>query len=553
MAVLTGIDVLGVQRFVFSSNRLKDVVAGSYLVEWSTSREGAFLGLRNNGLTEKDENIKDEDILLAGGANAFIVFSDKPKAYAFAAKYTRLLYEEAPGVETVIAHEEIGSEGLAAALQKIQIKLAREKTERIPSVPLAGVSVNSTCMETGLPAVDFTPDESNYPISRNIAKRRQKEIRDNANGYWKKRLLKGREEFDFPLKLEELGRTVGDTSLIGVVHVDGNGVGELIKNWLKEKAETENNDDNFRRDYKEWSKAIDDLGYASLQAVVDRLCESVKEGSITGKPGRLVFDLIKPDSGNGSMLPLRPILLGGDDLTFVCDGRIALDLAETALGVFESEKSNIPHLDKPVRACAGVAIVRVRSPFIRAYQLAEKLCTSAKMKSKASGGDYCAIDWHIGLGQPGDSLTELRDRHYKVTRADNSEDSPLELTCRPYLLGCANNSEEESWRWLRMEVLDNQEYGLRGEAWTDKRNKVKALSEVLRGGADAVRDAIKAWRVASGDKPDLQMPLLKSSGGFFDYTRTPLLDAVELVDLHLELMAKTGDEREPKADKGGML
>jgi len=547
MAVLTGIDVLGVQRFIFSSNRLKDVVAGSYLVEWSTSREGAFLELRNKGLIEKDE-----DILLASGANAFIVFSDKTKARAFAAEYSRLLYEEAPGVETVIVHEEIGSEDLAATLQKIQIKLAREKTERIPSVPLAGVSVNSTCMETGLPAVDFAPDKSNRPISKNIAKRRQKEIRDNANGYWKKCLLKGGNEFDFPLKLEHLGSTVGDTSMMGVVHIDGNGVGELIKQWLIEKADSGINDKQFRKEYKEWSKAIDELGYASLQSVVDRLFESVEDGSVTGKPSRLVFDLKKPDSSNGLMLPLRPILLGGDDLTFVCDGRIALDLAETALGVFESEKSKIPHLDKPIRACAGVAIVRVRSPFIRAYQLAEKLCLSAKMKSKASGGDHCAIDWHIGLGRPGDSLSELRDRHYKVARSDNSEDSPMELTCRPYLLGCANNPEEESWRWLRMEVLDNQEYGLRGEAWADKRNKVKALPEVLRGGPDAVRDAITAWRVANNDKPDLQMPLVNSSGGFFDHTRTPLLDAVELVDLHLELMGNAGDTSEPKTDKGGM-
>jgi hypothetical protein len=547
MAVLTGIDVLGVQRFVFSSNRLKDVVTGSYLVEWSTSREGAFLGLRKNGLIEKDE-----DILLAGGANAFIVFSDKQKARAFAAKYTRLLYEEAPGVETVIVHEEIGSEGLIAALQKIQIKLAQEKTERIPSVPLAGISVNSTCMETGLPAVDFTPDESNRPISRNIAKRRQKEIRDNANGYWKKCLLKGREEFDFPLKLEELGCTVGDTSLIGVVHIDGNGLGELIKKWLRQKNDSEIKDNQFRQEYKEWSKKIDELGYASLQAVVDRLCDSVKDGSVTGKPERLVFDLKKTDSGNGWMLPLRPILLGGDDLTFVCDGRIALDLAETALGIFESEKSNIPHLDKPIRACAGVAIVRVRSPFIRAYQLAEKLCASAKMKTKASGGDHCAIDWHIGLDRPGGSLSELRDRHYKVARAVNSADSPIELTCRPYLLGSANNPEEESWRWLRMEVLDNQKYGLRGKAWADKRNKVKALPEVLRGGPNTVRNAIKAWGFASDVKLDLQMPLLNSADGFFDHTRTPLFDAVELVDLHLNLMEKAGNESVPKANKGGM-
>lgn len=549
MAVLTGIDVLGVQRFVFSSNRLKDVVAGSYLVDWSTSHEGAFLGLPVKDLIEKDE-----DILLASGANAFIVFSDMVKACAFAAEYTRLLYEEAPGVETVIVHEKIGSEGLAATLQKIQIKMAREKTERIPSVPLAGVSVTATCMETGLPAVNFTLDESNRPISRNIAKRRREIV--SANGYWKGHLLRGRDEFDFPLNFEDLGRTVGDTSLIGVVHVDGNGVGELIKNWLEVQADSGINDDLFRQEYKEWSKAIDDLGYASLQAVVDRLCDCVEDGSITGKPDRLVFKLKELDSGNGWMLPLRPILLGGDDLTFVCDGRIALDLAETALGVFESEKSKIPHFGKPIRACAGVAIVRVRSPFIRAYQLAEKLCASAKMKSKANGGDHCAIDWHIGLGRLGESLSELRDRHYKVAqkvpKAGRSRDYSLNLTCRPYLLGSANNPEEESWRWLRMDVLDNQEYGLRGEAWADKRNKVKALPEVLRGGPEAFRDAIKAWRVASDDKPDQQMPLLKASGGFFDHSRTPLLDAVELVDLHLELMAKTGDEREPKADIGGM-
>lgn len=548
MAVLTGIDVLGVQRFVFSSNRLKDVIAGSYLVEWSTSREGAFLGLRDKGLIEKDE-----DILLAGGANAFIVFCDKPKACTFAAKYTRLLYEEAPSLETVIVHEEIDSEGLAAALQKIQIKLAIEKTKRIPSVPLAGISVNSTCVETGLPAVDLTPDESSHPISRNIAKRRKEVV--NANGYWKGRLLHGRDDFDFPMNFEELGRTIGDTSLIGVVHVDGNGVGELIKKWLREKKDSEINDNLFREEYKEWSKKIDELGYASLQAVVDRLCDSAKDGSVTGNPERLVFDLKKTDSGNVWMLPLRPILLGGDDLTFVCDGRIALDLAETALGVFEGEKSNIPHLDKPIRACAGVAIFRVRSPFIRAYQLAEKLCTSAKMKVKENGGDHCAIDWHIGLGQPSDSLSELRDRHYKVDQtvagSDHLRNPSLNLTCRPYLLGSANNPEEESWRWLRMEVLDNPEYGLRGKAWTDKRNKVKALPEVLRGGPSDVKDAFKTWRVASNDKYDLHISLLEDYGGFFDHSRTPLLDAVEIVDLHLDLK-KAGDDGEQKADKGGM-
>lgn len=546
MAVLTGVDVLGVQRFVFSSNRLKDVVSGSYLVEWSTSRNGALSELLEKGVIEKDK-----DILLASGANAFITFSEIAKARAFAAEYTRLLYEKAPGVETVIVHEEIGFDGLAVALQKIQVKLAKKKTERIPSVPLAGISVTATCLETGWPACSFDQKNANHPISKNIDRRRERTVQEGANGYWDL-FLKNNKKYHFPLDIEQLGRTIGDTSMMGVVHIDGNGVGNLIKNWLEKKQVQGSNDNQVRQECVEWSAAIDELGKSALLAVVDRLCGNVDNGMLSGSPDRLVVELKELEKGKGWMLPLRPILLGGDDLTFVCDGRIALDLAETALGIFENEKSNIPHLDKPIRACAGVAIVRVRSPFIRAYQQAEKLCASAKMKSKASGSDSCAIDWHIGLARPGDSLSEIRAQHYKVVRDSNSEAPPWELTCRPYLLGSANNPEKETWRWLRMEVLDNQEYGLRGEAWRDKKNKVKTLPDVVREGPDAVNRALRAWRVASDDDPDQQMPILKDNSGFIDHTRTPLLDAVELVDLHLELMEKTVDESEPNADKGGM-
>lgn len=59
--------------------------------------------------------------------------------------------------------------------------------------------------------------------------------------------------------------------------------------------------------------------------------------------------------------PLRPIVLGGDDMTFVADGRIALDLAVAALREFE--KNQVPHLGNNgssihVTACAGMALVR---------------------------------------------------------------------------------------------------------------------------------------------------------------------------------------------------
>jgi len=227
------------------------------------------------------------------------------------------------------------------------------------------------------------------------------------------------------------------------------------------------------------------------------------------------------------MLPLRPILLGGDDLTFVCDGRIALDLAETALDVFN--KSDVPHLGK-ISACAGVAMVRVHAPFARAYELAEKLCTSAKRMLKKNNDPGCALDWHIGACRPGEAIEDIRKRQYK---ANNHE-----LTCRPYRLD-SGREDAESWRWLSGTLLDDPKMGLRGKAWSRRRNKVKALAELAREGRESVHASLEAWRVVD-TKLQLPQPI---AGNGFARTRTPLIDALELFDLHLVL--------EPAANKRG--
>lgn len=519
MPVLTGIDVLGVQRFVFASNRLKDVVTGSFLVHWSTSCQGALFGL-----------VAENDILLAGGGNAIVEFASIWDAKIFAARYTRLLYDEVPGLEVVLVHYVYDIGKLADALQSVQIKLARLKTERFPSVPLSGISVTASCMETGQPATDFDLTEKTDPISRNICKRRKKG--NEANQYWNS-FLQDKVCYDFPLELDLLGRDKGDTSLIGIVHIDGNRVGEKIKNWLSTQAD----DDIVRKEYKEWSQAIDLLGQKALQAVVDRIFQRLEKSDdkkiakINGIPERLGFTLEK-DNGRW-MLPIRPVLLGGDDLTFVCDGRIALDLAETALGVFEH--SFIPHLGN-ISASAGIAVVRVHAPFARGYELADKLCRSAKRKLKEENDSGCALDWHIGMARPGEAVTTIRKKQYQT--------NDYQLTCRPYRLGLGKD-DEESWRWLSRMLLDDKTCGLRGDVWSVRRNKVKAFAELVREGPDGVRSTLEAWRVV---EKKLQLPPSIENAGFIA-DRTPLLDAVEIVDMHLVLEGACCEQADNKEER----
>lgn len=533
MPVLTAIDVLGVQRFIFSSNRLRDVVTGSHLVHWSTSLDGALGKLAERG-----------DIIFAGGGNAVIQFDTLGKAHDFTARYTRLLHNEAPGLEVAVVHKEFQSGKLARALREVQIEMARGKTERTPSAQLLGLSVTASCRETGLPAAGFDAAEPTVVLCKGVLKRRQR--KKEANAHWRRHLEKTEklacspEEFDFPLELDDLGRTIGDTSLIGIVHIDGNGVGQKIKTWLErleeEQEKKAEGDTAVCNGYQDWSQAIDDLGQKAFQAVVNRVCQRVKQCDrdgkrilcITGCPSYLGFELKRVDGK--WMLPLRPILLGGDDLTFVCDGRIALDLAETALAVFE--ESDLPHLGK-ITACAGVAMVRVHAPFARAYDLAEKLCHSAKAIVKEKNPSGCALDWHIGSFRPGERPSDIRKRQYGVSNHVNSH----QLTCRPYLLG-AGTEEPETWRWLSRKLLDDPDVGLRGKRWSKRRNKVKALAEVIREEPEGVKASLKAWRVVD---PRLSLPQAIENG-FFEASGTPLLDALELLDLHLVLEAGSTDQ-----------
>jgi len=138
--VLTAVDVLGVQRYVFASNRLRDAVAASWLVHWATAADGALHGT-------------DGDILLASGGNAVVRFADIDAARSFAARYTRRLYDDAPGLDVVVTHRGYEEGGLAGALERILVDVARAKLERVPSTPQLGISVTAPCRITGLPAI----------------------------------------------------------------------------------------------------------------------------------------------------------------------------------------------------------------------------------------------------------------------------------------------------------------------------------------------------------------------------------------------------------------
>jgi hypothetical protein len=508
MPVLTAIDVLGVQRYIFATNRLRDIAAASWLVDWAVGEDGAL----------KEVGTRPKDILFAGGGNALLLFHTLSDAKEFAEQYSKKLYLNAPDLEVALVHREYESGRLAYTLQGIQKELVFKKMSRKPNTPLLGISVTANCSQTGLPAV---ATDKGMPISRRV-----QVFNDCWNKLAKKwrALLDGTENVTFPTELDKLGRTHGDTSFLAVVHMDGNQIGQKLQNWFKTVVAENISDQGLIEKYRTISESLDEAATLALKAVVQRVCQAI-EYDQKGKPvirdSRSSMEIRLQKEQGKICLPIRPILLGGDDITFVCDARLAHDAIATALRTYEAQCKNVPEL-YPLSACAGAALIHTHSPFIRGYETAERLCSRAKQKAREKKEkDRSYLDWHIGLLRPGESLEEAYDRQYKTKEHD--------LSCRPYAF--TKEVEPDSWDWFENTLLGTGQHGLRSSVWMESHNKIKALPSLARHNVKILEQTLASWQAIN---PNLNFPSPIENKGFKN-TRTPLIDAVELIDIYMNL------------------
>src|SRR5439155_19792293 len=117
------------------------------------------------------------------------------------------------------------------------------------------------------------------PVSAAVAARRRPELLDR----WDSLLPSGHEAFSrggpprrlrFPTETDRLGRSREERSLVGVVHVDGNGVGAKVGAWLEQQA-AKADDQAFLGDYRRLSDGLMRLGRAAFDAARDRVLAAI--------------------------------------------------------------------------------------------------------------------------------------------------------------------------------------------------------------------------------------------------------------------------------------
>jgi hypothetical protein len=210
----------------------------------------------------------------------------------------------------------------------------------------------------------------------------------------------------FPADFNELA-TQG---YVAVVHVDGNSLGQR---------------------FKDISKAHTKADFFTQWAYKEAFFQTVRCGMRRAVLAA-IEDVFKERHNRMGKVPLRLLMLGGDDLLLVCGAPYALPFVKQLARRLAEETKELPAADGktgPLDIGAGVAIVQDSFPFHRAHQLAEQLASSAKrIKSLGSAVDWITTSesWYGDIGETRrrsaviDNRVILSRKPYPIKKSDKN-------------------------------------------------------------------------------------------------------------------------------------
>jgi len=239
-------------------------------------------------------------------------------------------------------------------------------------------------------------------------------------------------------------KAVPELSSVGVIHIDGNGVGAIMRDLGEAFKGADCHLDSLEEapyDHEDNPCSINEGRFQWFVMEVNYRLDGVVKEAVARSWADVEY-LAKDDDID--LVPVVPIIVGGDDVTVYTDGHYAIPFAEAYIRHYEEltkdddllsvlaivaggKKADAPERDHfeiddyiiqnpgPLTASAGVAIVGRNFPFHIAYDLAEGLVSRGKKLGKKKDTVPCStIDFHVlrdaTVLYPDDTLDEYKGR-----------------------------------------------------------------------------------------------------------------------------------------------
>jgi hypothetical protein len=422
MSVYVCYDLRGIQSFIFRVPKLKHIIGGSAIIDMFDREIAPELG----------------KVVFCGGGRGGFECSGAQDAERLRAGLT------------VRAHE-LGLDirfGIHADYSE-----ASHSADRLcPFVPSGDELDGQPCSLSGLYPVGPASKAGEHPLVRRRAS-------NEFQRHFERRLLDdppldlgpgliGVESVQFLRSVGEednqarAGLAALDGRRWAVVCMDGNDMGRQFRAHAKSSGGSTPSAWN-----KSASEALDACSRAAARAGIERVVHEWDSGRTNAR--REQCTIVDDDGGSQRLvLPIRPLVVGGDDIVMLCHPAFAFAFIEAACTAWDREAAaqaksyNGPGLLWPatnnrITISAGVLFAPVTLPLHVAVPYAESLLASAKKAGRPKSESSTepsepSIDWECVTESMLDTPAARRQREARFK--DGDIDCIVELTQKPYLM-----------------------------------------------------------------------------------------------------------------------
>lgn len=444
-------EAVSIQKYILTSSKLKEMAGASQLLEGLTS-DVLDSVVKAQDFSERSgdvSSITEKEIFFARriGGVFLAIFQYSEKAEIFAKVWPLIVQQFMPGLEFSCGSDQ--GNDIIQCIENIRKKLQIQK--KLPTVSLPETTpISQHNPQTGLPAIKYKNKEY-IDLSSDV------KSNFSTNASYAGWLSEGNKDKKFPICFDHLNQ--GDCQdedekfpfsgnagehYVAVVHMDGNGIGQYIKDFMQE--ENNGNSESFVASYKKLSTLLEETSKQATQQATDWLVEKFNQDK--------------------KALPIRPLVLSGDDITFIIKADYAVEFVKKLTLAFEEiseqELKSLSSCSFPnyLTISTGMVFLRSNQPFYMAYQLAESLCDKAKETSRKNTVEESGkqiipstLSFHlISNSQFGDAdrqiAQELTTPNGKkmsllVYATGKTSGDIVRLECLMDLAGCFDSEDEE--------------------------------------------------------------------------------------------------------------
>lgn len=437
---LAAFDVSGIQEFIFATNRLKENAGASVLVTDILRNELpiALKNLEQDNIHRKaivdwgnannnrisplswidNDNEICAEIIYIGGGNAIVAYKDRD-SYNSTRKYlAESLIKKCPYLTISSCIKEVPLIDFPKQRGELLADLAKKKRGMLRNQIISTFPIVEQDTAFGYSITDIDERGENITSIQKDKRMAFKKDLSNKNSIYQTTLPAG---FSYAIEMPHMVSDIN--SFVAVVHIDGNSMGNLFHQTIDSMS-------------TEFGKAITEMRNLSVEIATTYQKVFRK---IMNQYSKCVTISANTDSGE-KIIPLRLVLMDGDDVTFICNASHGIPLAAAFLRELMRETKG------KFTACAGICLAHSHFPFRISYETAEACCASAKESwyqdhTKPAG----FLDFQLLRGA---SEREL------VTIREGIENKKSLLLTRPYkVVDGTDRKEKESFECFHNQLL----------------------------------------------------------------------------------------------------